>query len=139
MKEKDKYYFKFVPQAKVNYLFIFSLWEIAEFNISSHIYDIIHYDTIKKLATDLGIPITTLRRYLDDDKYNDFFTIDKKKKIIILKNNIKEIKPFVYLTKEQVLLLKQYKNNLLCKYMIYIVYYCRLYEKIGKPQDFTAK
>ncbi len=95
MKERDKYYFKFSPQAKVNYLFLFSLWEKAEFNTSRRVYDTIHYRSITELAADLKISVSTLRRYLNDESYNDFFTLDKKSKTIILKNNVREIKPFV--------------------------------------------
>ena len=29
---RDKYYFPFVPDAKVNYLFLFALWDRAEYN-----------------------------------------------------------------------------------------------------------
>ncbi len=35
--------------------------------------------------------------------------------------------------------MKQKKDNLLCKYVMYLVFYCGIAEKAGKPQDFTAK
>lgn len=139
MKERDKYYFKFVPKAKVNYLFLFSLWEKAEFDMSRRVFDTVHYQSVTGLAADLKISVSTLRRYLNSESYNDFFTLDKENKTIILKNNVKEIKPFVQLTKQQVAVLKQQKDNLLCKYVIYLAYYCGIAKKAGKPQDFTTK
>lgn len=139
MKERDKYYFKFVPKAKVNYFFLFSLWEKAEFDMSRRFFDTIHYQSITGLAADLKLSVSTLRRYLNNESYNDFFTLDKKNKTIMLKNNVKEIKPFVQLTKQQVSVLKQQQDNLLCKYVIYLVFYCGIAEKAGKPQDSTAK
>lgn len=139
MKERDKYYFKFAPKAKVNYFFLFSLWEKAEFDMSRRVFDTIHYKSITGLAADLKIPISTLRRYLNNESYNDFFTLDKKNRTIMLKNNVKEIKPFVQLTKQQVSVLKRQQDNLLCKYVMYLVYYCGMAEKAGNPQDFTAK
>ena len=35
--------------------------------------------------------------------------------------------------------MRQEEDNLLCKYYIYLKYYCSLAEKAGTKQDFTAK
>lgn len=92
---RDKYYLPFVPGAKVNYLFLFALWDRAEYNPIRRRYDIIKYRTITELANDLKFPISTVRKYLNDERYKDFFSIDKKEKLITLNNNAKELKSFV--------------------------------------------
>ena len=74
---RDKYYFPFVPDAKVNYLFLFALWDITE------------------LANELKFQVSTVRKYLNDERYKDFFSVDKKEKVITLMSNAKELKTFV--------------------------------------------
>lgn len=136
---RDKYYFPFVPDAKVNYLFLFALWDRAEYNPPRRCYDTVRYSSITELANELKFPVSTVRKYLNDERYKDFFSVDKKEKVITLMSNAKELKTFVQLTSKQVQLLKQQKDNMLCKYVIYLTYYCGLAKKFGKPQDFTAK
>ena len=46
---------------------------------------------------------------------------------------------FVRLTDKEVAYLRKEKDNLLCKYYIYLKYYCSLAKKAGIKQDFTAK
>mgnify|MGYP005803632265 CR=1 FL=1 len=92
---RDKYYFPFVQDAKVNYLFLFALWDRAEYNLPRCCYDTVRYSSITELANDLKFPVSTVRKYLNDERYKDFFSIDKKEKVITLKSNTKELKTFV--------------------------------------------
>ena len=92
---RDKYYFPFVPNAKVNYLFLFALWDRAEYNPHHRCYDTIRYSSITELANDLNFPVSTVRKYLSDERLKDFFSVDKEEKVITLNNNTKELKAFV--------------------------------------------
>ena len=79
---RDKYYFPFVPDAKVNYLFLFALWDRAEYNPPRRCYDTVRYSSITELANELKFPVSTVRKYLNDERYKDFFSVDKKEKVI---------------------------------------------------------
>lgn len=92
---RDKYYFPFMPDTKVNYLFLFALWDRAEYSPLRRCYDTIRYSSITELANDLNFPVSTVRKYLSDERYRDFFSIDKSEKVITLKSNTKELKTFV--------------------------------------------
>lgn len=136
---KRKYYFSFSPAADVNYLFLFSLWDIAEYNQETKRFDTVRYTNLTELAARLNVSAATLSRYLSGTSYNAFFTLDRKNKAITLLNDVKELKPFVMLTDKQVSFLKKQKDKLLCKYFVYLAYYCRLSATTGTAQDFTAK
>ena len=136
-----RYYLPFEPSADVNYLQLFELMEKAEYNTERKAFDTIPYASIPKLAEQLTFSASTLNRILSNKAYTPFLSIDKENKVITLNNSFsnssnREKKPFIVLTQEEVQLLKQYNDNLLCKYLIYTKYYCG-YSK-NKVQDFTA-
>lgn len=136
------YYLHFKPDADVNYLHLFSLYDLADYNPATKAYDTINYTSIPKLAALLPYSNSTLNRLLANDEYKDFLTIDKDKRVITLNSSvIKESNNncFVRLTDKEVAYLRQEQDNLLCKYYIYLKYYCSLAEKAGTKQDFTAK
>lgn len=137
------YYIPFDLSANINYLYLFSLYDIAEYNEKNNTFDTIHYKSIKQLAEMLNISASTMNKIIKDKEYNNFLSIDKENKKIILNNNFNKTntenknKPFILLNDIQVKVLSHYKDNLLCKYFIYIKYFCG-YSK-SKQQDFTAK
>lgn len=132
-----KYYIPFVPNADINYIYLFKLYQNATYNNQSKCYDTIAFQTIKNLAEMLDISSSTAKRLLNDTRYKDFFTVDKNNKTIILYNDIRTAgTPFVCLDKYEVYFLCNRADNLLCKYLLYIKYYCG-YSKNGET-DFTA-
>lgn len=137
------YYLPFEPSADVNYFILFELIEKAEYNVETKAFDTIPYVSIKKLADQLTFSQTTLNRIISNDKnnaYKSFVSADTKKKVITLKNSFSnsntERQPFIVLTDKEVQLLKQHNDNLFCRYLMYIKYYCG-YSK-SKKTDFTA-
>ena len=135
------YYLNFKPKAGINYLHLFALYDLAQYNPSTKAFDTIIYNSISSLAKLLPFSYATLNRILVDEEYKDFLTIDKNNKTITL--NCSVIKGslnncFVRLTQNEVELLKRINDNLLCKYYIYIKYYCSLSNFTGEKQDFTA-
>ncbi len=136
------YYLNFVPEAEVNYFYLFTLTDFAEYNPATKAYDTIKYISIPKLAAALGLSSSTLDRILVKDDYKHFLSIDKENKVITLKNSVikgSNNNCFVRLTYDEVSFLRKQKDNLLCKYFIYLKYWCSLAKKAGKQQDFTAK
>lgn len=136
------YYINFKPEADINYLHLFSLYDLAVYNPNTKAYDTIKYTSINKLAELLPYSQATLNRLLSNDEYNQFISIDKKEKIITL--NCSVIKGsnnnrFVRLTDKEVEYLYKQNDNLLCKYYIYLKYYCSLSNKVNVKQDFTTK
>ena len=136
------YYLHFKPDADVNYLHLFSLYDLADYNPVTKAYDTINYTSIPKLAALLPYSNSTLNRILVNDEYKDFLTIDKDKRVITLNSSVikgSNNNCFVRLTNKEIAYLRQAKDNLLCKYYIYLKYYCSLAKKAGTKQDFTAK
>lgn len=130
----DKYYLPFVPLAKkIDYLFLFNLYDLAEYNQEKNCYDTITYKNYKELAELLNISSKQLARKLEQVEYNQFFTIDKEKKQIYLNNDFNKERnnktPFIVLKSVEVRFLRQEKNDLLCKYFCYLRYYS------GKNKD----
>jgi hypothetical protein len=89
----------------------------------------------------MGISKSTLDRIIKSAEYRDFFTIDKTDKTIILHNDFhtKRGIPFIKLTKEEIYFLIRENDNLLCKYFLYLKYYCGIAKHNKTEQDFTAK
>ena len=136
------YYLNFKPEADVNYLHLFSLYDLANYNPASKAYDTITYTSIAKLAEMLPLSSSTLNRILSNDEYKPFISTDKANKTITI--NCSMIRGsnnncFVRLTDKEVSYLRRENDNLLCKYYIYLKYYCSLADKAGIKQDFTAK
>ena len=136
------YYLNFKPDADVNYLHLFSLYDLADYNPATKAYDTITYTSIPKLAALLPYSAATLNRLLANDEYKDFLSVDKNNKVITLNSSVikgSSNNCFVRLTDKEIAYLRQEQDNLLCKYYIYLKYYCSLANKVGTKQDFTAK
>lgn len=136
------YYLHFKPDADVNYLHLFSLYDLADYNPATKAYDTINYTSIPKLAALLPYSAATLNRLLANDEYKDFLSVDKDNKVITLNSSVikgSSNNCFVRLTDKEIAYLRQEQDNLLCKYYIYLKYYCSLANKAGTKQDFTAK
>ena len=136
------YYLNFEPKADVNYLHLFALYDLAHYTPASKAFDTIPYSSISKLANLLPFSIATLNRILANDEYKHFLSIDKDNKIIKLNCSVirgSNNNCFVRLTEKEVNLLQEQKDNLLCKYYIYMKYYCSISQLSGTKQDFTAK
>lgn len=84
-----KYYLRFEITASVNYLYLFSLMEKAEYNIATQAFDTIHYVSISHLATMLSLSTGTADKLLNSKEYNIFFHVDKATKTIYLHNSVK--------------------------------------------------
>lgn len=137
---KKVYYIPFVPSADVDYFFLFSLWDIAEYSVNKQP-DTIQYHSISRLAVRLGCSASCINTKIAKDAYKCFITIDKQAKTITLLNNFqkgKEKRLFVRLSANEVAFLRSIGDNLLCKYYLYLKYYCEVAEKKNIRQDFTA-
>ena len=134
----NNYYIPFLPMADINYLYLFSLYDIAEYNTITSVFDTVKYKSQKALSNDLNISTATLTRILKNEAYNGFFEANTKDKTITLKNNFKgsKQKQYVILTAKEVSLIRHKQDNLLAKYLIYIKYYCGFTKN---NTDFTAK
>ena len=147
----NKYYLPFIPQADINYIYLFYLYGIAERN-NADIKEKIDYKSIVKLLGKINkdkdkelMKYSTLQRMLldKDEKYKDFFSIVKLPNGLnrIYLNNYfrhteqKKVPPFVVLNPKTYNLLIQQKNNLLAKYTVYMKYMCGA---CGGKSDFTA-
>lgn len=137
----NHYYIPYKPEAKVNYLYLFELMELADYNTATKVFDTITYTSIAKLAERLTLSASQLRRIIDDDKYKYFLSTDKKNKIITLNTCFiaGSNGPFVCLTDTEVAFLRKHSDPLLCKYLIYVKFNCGRNQKNGIKQDFTAK
>lgn len=123
----EKYYLPFSPASKVNYNLIITIYQQAEYNTESGCFDIIHYESIRKLSISTGISPATLNRIFSNAEYSIFWNIDKQKKNIQLLNNFKNntgnnFRPFVVLTLKEIEKLKD-AEPLMLKYYLYIKYY----------------
>lgn len=121
-----KYYIPFVVAAEVNYLYLFSLYDLAEYNPDTGNFDTIHYNSIKELAERLEVSSSTLNRILSNDHYTDFLKLNKQSKTLFIQNDFKNglKRPFVVLTDKEVAELKKLGDNLLIRYYLYIKFYC---------------
>lgn len=143
------YFIRYRPEAKINYLYLFQLYGIANYDKLSRTYNTITYNTKKELAEKLtatyeknALSYTTLTRLLNNDDYKDYFTIGYNK--ITLNNNFgnhsdNNHTPFIVITDKTADFFIKQKDNKLARYYCYIKYYCSLSSKTGELQDFTAK
>lgn len=134
------YYLPFEPSADVDYYFLFSLIDIADYTIDTKAYDTITYQSIKQLADLLQLSTATLNRKLASEQYKTFFTVDKLRKVITINNSFPKgaSRAFVKLTDNEVKYLRTQQDNLLCKYVIYVKYYCGYANSKQIAQNFTA-
>lgn len=124
--------------SKVNYIYILSIFSIAEYNTDTKRYDTVRYKSIDSLAKTIGVSKTTMNRILERYEYSAFFIVNKKEKTITIQNDFtKSSRKFVILTNKEVKFLLLQRNNLLCKYFIYIKHFCGTVKT--KDQDFTAR
>lgn len=136
------YYINFVPEAKVNYFYLFSLIELADYRAETKAFDTIKYQSVSKLAEMLMLSPSTVRRIMQGDEYKLFLSVDTKEKEIILNNSVikgSNNNRFVCLSDKEVSFLRKYNDNLLVKYYLYLKYYCGFAAKANIKQDFTAK
>ena len=82
------YYLHFKPNADVNYLHLFSLYDLADYNPATKAYDTINYISISKLAALLPYSKPTLDRLLANDEYKYFLSIDKDSRTITLNSSV---------------------------------------------------
>ena len=142
----NKIYLPFVPSADVNYIYLFSLYRIADryddSKIKSYVSYKSHNDLLRKINEDKKImSYSTLSRVLQNNEYNAFFEVleDDIDKSIFLFNDVRRLieqkKGFVILFPDTYKLLIQQNDNLLAKYTIYLKYMCG---KCGGHTDITA-
>lgn len=146
MQSYKKYFIPYYPTANINYIYLLSLYKIAEKPEERGIKQDIGYTSIKDLLSRINkekkvLSDSTLRRMLNSDNYKHFFTIKEfgAMKWIILNNDFTnstgQKKPFVVLCPKTYNLLIQQEDNLLAKYTIYLKYMCGIN---GGSTDFTA-
>lgn len=133
------FYLPFEPAADVNYIFLFRLWELAEYDYLWKVYRTVKYDTLKSLAERLRVSYDTLLRERKRKGNELFFAFNTKGKEILLNCcfRLKE-KPFIMLTKKEVSFLLEQNDNLLCKYFIYIKYYASKRESSFTQEQFLS-
>lgn len=122
-----QYYLRFLPTAKIDYIFLFTLYDLADYNTDTKTYSIITYKSLAELARLCSISDKTLRRHLADTEYSPFLQWDKQNKRVILLNDFSKTgykTPFLTVSPVEVRLLLTENDNLLCKYLIYLKYYC---------------
>lgn len=131
-------YLPFIPEAKVDYLYLIRFFQIAQYRDTTKARDFIYYSTIPILSKMVNISPSTLNRIFKKEDYKKFLLIDKENKCILLNSCFKGVKnkPYVILTPAEITLLQEKNDNLFCKYLIYVKYYCR---HSKKSPDFTAK
>ena len=122
-----KYYLRFLPTANIDYVFLLTLYDLADYNTDTKTYSIITYKSLAELARLCSVSDKTLRRHLADTEYSPFLQWDKQNKRVILLNDFSKTRyktPFLTVSPEEVRLLLTQKDNLLCKYLIYLKYFC---------------
>lgn len=142
-------YIYYCDSADIDYIFLLALYKIAKSNNTTKLKDTIQYKSLRDLQeqlTQANYKISTakidriLKHKIQD--YKEYFIYNNEQKTIKLLNDFRNIdtkskRAFITLSAEQVEFLINSKNNLLCKYYLYIKYYC------GKSKtnttDFTIK
>ena len=122
-----KYYLRFLPTAKIDYIFLFTLYDLADYDTETKTYSIITYKSLAELARLCSVSDKTLRRHLADTEYSPFLQWDKQNKRVILLNDFSQNgykTPFLTVSPVEVRVLLSENDNLLCKYLIYLKYFC---------------
>ena len=135
-----KYYLRFLPTAKIDYIFLFTLYDLADYDTETKTYSIITYKSLAELARLCSVSDKTLRRHLADTEYSPFLQWDKQNKRVILLNDFSQNgykTPFLTVSPVEVRVLLSENDNLLCKYLIYLKYFCGY--SASKCLDTTAK
>lgn len=141
------YYIPFIENMKkIDLYFLFNLYDLAQFNDETKVYDTIHYTSQSNLALQLGISLSQLKRIISNKAYSNYFFVNTIEKTITLYNDFrnsnrqKEKMPFVSLSAEEIRVLRENEKNneLLPKYYVYLKYYCGFNVK-SHSTDSTAK
>lgn len=164
MKNRLSYYLPFIPEAKINYIFLLDLMDLAAYDKETRLFDTVYYDSLRQLAEQLNsgkedtdkyrLSPTTLSRYLfsAERAYKDyrlFLTADKALKQIHITANFAGTgkQPFVILSQKEAYILRhtdtkidgiEIDRNLLIKYYVYLKYYCGYNQKAKRKTDTTA-
>lgn len=132
------YYIPFFPAERIDYNLLLSLYEIADYNTDNKIYDTIKYSSVNSLSSLLNVSSYAVQQILNSGKYNNFLTVEKKEKKIILRNDFKKSKqPFVVISDNEAELIKKQKDNLFSVYLLYVKYY--IGHTKSKETDFTGR
>lgn len=125
----NKYYIIYDEKANINYCYLLMFYSIAEYNQQEKRYNIIKYKSIKEITEkiynkyNISISQKTIDRILSNQNYNKYITVDKKKKEIIINNDITNCKKWLVLSQFEVDIILN-NDNLFCKYYLYLKYYC---------------
>lgn len=138
--KRYNYYLPFAVSADVNYIFILKLYRLkAEYNYKTKLFEKIQFKNLKELSERLNISYDTLNRERKNEENKLFFALDTKGKTIELNSNFKNSnKPFIKLTDREVSFLLERNDNLLCKYLIYLKYYCSKAEGTFTQEQFLS-
>lgn len=141
------YYLNYEETSNINYTFLLCLYVIAKKDQKKGIANTIEYtklqDIQQQIKDNCGITysIPFISKELNKNSYSKYILIDKNKKSIKILNNFKSgqavSNKFIVLNSKEVELILKEQNNLLCKYLLYIKYYCG--KSIKKQSDFTAQ
>ena len=136
------YYIRYEPKAEINYIYLLYLYSLGEYNTTKKCFDTISYSSIRALEKAIAdrfgkssISVSGISRMMNDERYREYFSVDKEKKVISLHNDIRGMNSFVMLSSSEVDFLLSEKDNLLVKYFLYIKHFCGKEQK----QDFTIK
>lgn len=128
-----KYYIPYCENTKVNYIYLLYIYGLAEFDTQKRIYNTINYKSANQLTELINqiygansISKSTIQKMLNGNNYNDYFTVNKQEKTIILKNDFKnqQHNKFIVITEYIFNFLLAINDNFLCCYLFYMIYYC---------------
>lgn len=138
------FYIRYEPKANINYIYLFYLYSLAEYNTSTNLFDTVSYKSVRALQRLIverfgkgSISPSSLCRLLKDDRYRNYIKVDTEHNRIALQTATKGMSCFVVLTKREIDFLIDKKDNLLAKYYLYLKHFCGR-GAVG-TQDFTIK
>lgn len=145
------YFIPYDEKSDINYIYLFYLYAIAEYNSENKLRNIIHYKNLQDIEQKINsifakngnscISKSTISRLLKDSKYNNYFSVDTKNKVIVLNNDYRKTNTnrknkFVVVSQKQRDLIIEKQDNFFAKYSLFLIYYCG-HSQSGKT-DFTA-
>lgn len=114
------YYIRYEPKAEINYIYLLYLYSLGEYNTTKKCFDTISYSSIRALEKVIAdrfgkgnISVSGISRMMNDERYREYFSVDKEKKVISLHNDIRGLNSFVMLSSSEVDFLLSEKDNLL--------------------------
>ena len=84
------YYLPFPPMAKIDYVHLLALYDLAEYQTDTGTFDTIRYTSSAALAEQVKLSSSTISRILKSEKYADFLIVDREHKVITLNNNFRK-------------------------------------------------